>query len=73
MQKAEATGSGKGTAQMAHCGGEDTTTTASCTESGSGTTPMAHWSGEPTGTTVSKRVLLRGGTLRAGALGRNII
>jgi hypothetical protein len=73
MQKADATGSGKTTAQMAHSGGEDTTTTARGTGSGSGTTQMAHWDGEATTTTASKRGLLCGGTLRGDALKRRII
>ena len=42
MQKADPTGSGSTTAQMAHCGGDTTTTTAGNTGSGSTTTPMAH-------------------------------
>ena len=73
MQKADPTGSGRATTPMAHCFREPTGTTESGTGSGSGTTPMAHCGGESTGTTELKRVLLCGGILRAGALGRRII
>ncbi len=61
MQKADLTGSGSTTTQMAHSGGESTTTTASGTESSRTTAPMAHYGGESTGTMVRKEELKSGG------------
>ena len=73
MQKAGLTGSGRATTQMAHCGGETTTTTTNGTASGSTTTQMAHWCGEPNTTTGFKKGLTYSGTIRAELPVRDII
>ncbi len=73
MQKADATGSGRATTQMAHCGVESNTTTVGGTGSGSGTGAMAHWDGESTIITGLKRGLRYAGTIGAELPVRDII